>query len=128
MINKMKKYFYIISCKNTTTVKIINKQTGSVIQEPIPLCPKYKFGITNNIDVRIEWLKKEFHVEDVEIIYLKKYKNARILENYIKDCICFYDKWANKKEWFGETESDKGNIYTLKEVLQDIECFNKQLT
>ena len=124
----MKKYFYIISCKNTTTVKIINKQTGNVIQQPIPLCPKYKFGITNNIDVRIEWLKKEFYVEDVEIIYLKKYKDASILENYIKDCICFYDKWANKKEWFGETESDKGNIYTLKEVLQDIECFNKQVT
>ena len=116
----MKKYFYIISCKNTTNSIIDNIS--------IATCPKYKFGITNNIDVRIEWLKKDFHIEDVEIIYLKKYQNAKILEDYIKDCIYFYDKWETQKEWFGETESDKGSIYTLKEVLQNVEYFNKQVT
>jgi len=115
-------FFYIVSSKNTTSVKLVSKNE---IISHLPRCPKYKFGITNNIKNRIKWLKQEFHVEDVEIIYLKKYKNAKLLEDYLKAFL--YDKFDKQKEWFGEQESHEGSICSLNRIMENVEFFNNQL-
>jgi len=114
-------FFYIISSTNTTWVKINSED--KVISH-LPRCPKYKFGITNNIKNRIKWLEKQFNVKDVEIIYLKKYKNAKVLEDYIKGFL--YDKWEKQKEWFGQEKSHEGTICELDDILRNIEFFNNQ--
>ena len=111
---KQRNYFYVISSRNTTTTIVDNIK--------LPTCPQYKFGITNNITLRKDWIKKEFNVKDIEVIYLKKYKNAKDLEDYIKNAL--YDKWEKQKEWFGENKTYNGTICKLKTILNYIEFYN----
>ena len=113
---KQRNYFYVISSKNTTNTIIDNIK--------LPTCPQYKFGITNNIILRKQWIKKEFNVEDIEVIYLKKYNNAKDLEDYIKNAL--YDKWEKQKEWFGENKTYNGTICKLKTILNHIEFYNNK--
>ena len=118
-----RKFFYIISSRNTTLTTLMK---GDKIIYTMPTCPKYKFGITNNINNRIKWLKQEFHIEDIQVVYLKKYKNAKALEDYLKGFL--YDKFDKQKEWFGEEESHEGTICTLNKIMENIEFFNNQLS
>jgi hypothetical protein len=114
---QQRNYFYIISSENTTST-IVN-------DIKLPTCPQYKFGITNNINSRKQWIKKEFNVKDIEVIYLKKYKNAKNLEDYIKDSL--YDKWEKQKEWFGENKTYNGIVCKLETILNHIEFYNNNL-
>ena len=127
MAIRQKDWFYIIKTENTITTKILNERTGLVVLE-LPDCPSYKFGVTNNIKERIKYLEKDYHVINTEIIYLKKYKNSYEIENYIKRCIAnlYDDKWHIEKEWFGETESYKGDVCSLNKVLQSVNFYNQE--
>ena len=128
MAIRQKDWFYIIKTENTTTTKILNERTN-LIELELPTCPDYKFGVTNNIKERIKYLEKDYSVINTEIIYLKKYKNSYDIENYIKHYIREYvycDKWHIKKEWFGETESYKGDVCSLNEILQEVNFYNQE--
>jgi hypothetical protein len=128
MAIRQKDWFYIIKTQNTTTTRILNLTTN-LIESELPTCPDYKFGVTNNIKERIKYLEKDYHVINTKIIYLKKYKNSYEIENYIKDYIrefVYYDKFHNQKEWFGETESYKGDICSLNEILEQVNFYNQE--
>ena len=128
MAIRQKDWFYIIKTENTTTTRIINDRT-ELVESELPTCPSYKFGVTNDIKKRIKYLEKDYHVINTEIIYLKKYKNSYDIENYIKHYIREYvycDKWHIQKEWFGETESYKGDVCSLNEILQEVNFYNQE--
>lgn len=94
-----------------------------------PNTPKYKYGITNNINQRLYFLQKEYKIKNIEIVYLKEYYDANYFEKQIKypwtgggrD----YDEDNNKKEWFGEEESEIGGIRTLDHVLKIVNEYNE---
>jgi hypothetical protein len=110
--------------------KLLIEEKIKNCDEYCPHTPMYKYGITNNIKQRLYYLEKEYNVKNIEIIYLKKYDDAKYFEDRIKYPMYMgtRDQWFLdncKKEWFGEEESYIGGIRTLDHVLEIINEFNE---
>lgn len=111
--------------------ELIRQEVIKNCDEYCPYTPMYKYGITNNIKQRLYYLQKEYNVKNIEIIYLKKYEDAKYFEDRIKYPMYMgtRDFWYLdncKKEWFGEEESSIGGIRTLDHVLDIINDFNER--
>jgi len=123
-----KKYLYLLECENYRDLAYFNSRT----KEQLGNLPQYKIGITNDIEKRLEFYKKDYKLRQLKIVGLWQSigKVAGLIEEDIKTHILDVsgDAWKRDtkvNEWFHSPENWNGydSEADVNEVLEFIDTY-----
>jgi hypothetical protein len=126
-----KKYLYLLECENFKNLGLFSYSTGKTYKGK-GYIPQYKIGITNDINKRLEFYKKDYSLYELKVIGLWQSigKVAGLIEEDIKTHILGSSEDAMKtytkvNEWFHSPENWIGldSQADVNEVLEFIDTY-----